>query len=620
MKTFFLIGLVVLPIVATAQTPQKHPFTIQKGCTVNLQEKEDGPWHVNVYNEEADQTLKQAEKVQLAAMKQQVRTQFPIQSSGHEEPNRTLPVPTVNTAFTANGSSNSVPMDNSIAISDSGMILSVSNGSIQVYNTLGELVKTSGLSTFAADLNLTGTNNRKFDPKVIYDPIADRFILVMLNGTNSTYSKIIVGFSETNRPDSTWNLYTLSGNPLNDTTWFDYPAISITEDEVFITGNQLYNNMSWLLGFKQSIIWQIGKAEGYSGAPLNSLLWSGIQYNNRPIRNLHAVTAGASIQGPKTYFLSNRNISPLNDTIFVLDINATIGSPNIALTINQLETDIPYGFPPNAFQRVAGQYLATNDGRVLGGFYENDNIYFASNSVDTSNGRAGIYFGHITGVDAANYQVTGQLISVDTLDFGYPNMSWSAYGSGTESNLFLTFLHSGENRYPGISTVFYSDNDLSPITPIMEGTAALLALSDTVERWGDYIGSQPRYNASGAVWVVGTYGMGSNAYRAYVAELFDPLNVFANTEEQTANNQHASVFPNPSVDYSKISFTLAQNKQVRIFMTDLNGREVGTLYEGTVYEGLNTVQFNTAHLAVGTYRIAVVSGNELLYAESLVKQ
>lgn len=619
MKNILSIGFIALTSITIAQTPKKQAFTIQKGCTVNLSAKEDGPWHVNVYNEEADQSLKQVEKEQVALMKQQVRAQFPLKTNESEAPNRSLPVPNINTAFVANGAGNSVPMDNSLAISDSGMILSVSNGSIQVYNELGTLIKTSSLSTFAADLSLTGTNNRKFDPKVIYDPLADRFILVMLNGTNSTYSKIIVGFSETNRPDSTWNLYTLSGNPLNDTTWFDYPAISITEDEVFITGNQLYNNMSWLLGFKQSVIWQVGKAEGYAGAPINSLLWSGIQYNNRPIRNLHAVTAGSAIQGPKTYFLSNRNISSLNDTIFVLNINDTIGAPGIQLDIAEVQSDIPYGFPPNAFQRVAGQYLATNDGRVLGGFYENDNIYFASNSVDTSNGRAGIYFGHITGVDAGNYSVTGQLISEDTLDFGYPNVSWCANGSGTESNQFVSFLHSGQNRYPGISTVFYSDNDWSSITPITEGTAALLVLSDSVERWGDYFGSQTRYNRPGSVWICGTYGTGSNIYKAYVAELWDPLNVFAGNEEPIAQKPQATLYPNPSVDYSKISFVLTQNKNVRVVMHDLNGREVGVLYQGVVYEGLNTVQFNTSHLSAGTYLISVVSENEVLFQEQLVK-
>lgn len=620
MKAILSVGFLALALFVAAQTPKKQSFTIEKGCSVNFNATEDGPWFVNVYNEEADQGLKQAEKAQVAAMKQQVRAQYPVRSNGNNDPNRTLPAPNVNTTFVANGAGNSVPMDNSLAISDSGMILSVSNGSIQVYNELGALINTRSLSSFAADLNLTGTNNRKFDPKVIYDPLADRFILVMLNGTNSTYSKIIVGFSETNRPDSTWNLYTLSGNPLNDTTWFDYPAISITKDEVFITGNQLYNNMSWLLGFKQSVIWQVGKAEGYAGAPINSLLWSGIQYNNHSIRNLHAVTAGSAIQGPKTYFLSNRNISPLNDTVFVLNINDTIGAPGIQLGIDQIQSDIPYGFPPNAFQRVAGQYLATNDGRVLGGFYENDHIYFASNSVDTSNGRAGIYFGHITGVDAGNYAVTGKLISVDSLDFGYPNVSWCANGSGSESNLFISFLHSGENRYPGISTVFYSDNDWSAVTPIMEGTAALLVLSDTVERWGDYFGSQTRYNRPGSVWICGTYGTGSNIYKAYVAELWDPLNVFAGNEDLPAKKQNAIVYPNPSVDYSKITFTLEQNKQVRVIMQDLNGREVGVLYQGTVYSGLNTVQFNTSHLVPGMYLVQIVSGNELIYSEQLVKQ
>ena len=94
----------------------------------------------------------------------------------------------------------------------------------------------------------------RFDPKTLYDPIEDRFILVFLIDNFSNSSLIVVGFSTTNDPSDPWNLYALPGNPFNDTTWTDYPAIAVTKDELFTTGNQIKEGVSWQVGFRGSLI------------------------------------------------------------------------------------------------------------------------------------------------------------------------------------------------------------------------------------------------------------------------------------------------------------------------------------------------------------------------------
>ena len=50
-----------------------------------------------------------------------------------------------------------------------------------------------------------GLLDRYYDPKVIYDPLSDRFILVFLEGSTSSDTRIVVGFTETNDPTQTWN-------------------------------------------------------------------------------------------------------------------------------------------------------------------------------------------------------------------------------------------------------------------------------------------------------------------------------------------------------------------------------------------------------------------------------
>ena len=54
------------------------------------------------------------------------------------------------------------------------------------------------------------SNGHYFDPKVIYDPISDRFILVLLKDSSPDDSELIVCFSTTNNPLDDWNIYYLS--------------------------------------------------------------------------------------------------------------------------------------------------------------------------------------------------------------------------------------------------------------------------------------------------------------------------------------------------------------------------------------------------------------------------
>ena len=167
-----------------------------------------------------------------------------------------------------------IPNDNTLSISDNGMMITAYNSSIFAYDTEADtLLFSTSLHAFSSEFTL----NDKYDPKTLYDPITDRFILVFLNGRLSTNMRIIVCFSTTNNPSDPWNLYEVPGNPLNDTTWTDYPAIAITENELFLTGNLLRDNEPWQTGFSQTVVWQIDLQNGYSGdSTLTTQLWTDI--------------------------------------------------------------------------------------------------------------------------------------------------------------------------------------------------------------------------------------------------------------------------------------------------------------------------------------------------------
>lgn len=141
--------------------------------------------------------------------------------------------PVIGTNFLGNVNNGNSPLDNSIAISDGGWIVSVANTTIEFYNTSGVNTYYNTIPNFFNDNTITNT----YDPFVIYDSGADRFIFFAQECSgNSANSFLLICFSKTNNPNDGWWTYKLTGNPLNNNTWFDYPKLAVSTNELYIAG------------------------------------------------------------------------------------------------------------------------------------------------------------------------------------------------------------------------------------------------------------------------------------------------------------------------------------------------------------------------------------------------
>ncbi|MFT6111808.1 MAG: hypothetical protein ACJAXV_000588, partial [Bacteroidia bacterium] len=107
--------------------------------------------------------------------------------------------------------STGIPLDNTLAVSNDGIIMSAINTSVNILDAEGNSLKFRTLSGMTA--GQLGILDRFYDPKVLYDPTTDRFILVFLEGSNSDDTRIVVGFTQTNDPTGLWNFYAINGNP-----------------------------------------------------------------------------------------------------------------------------------------------------------------------------------------------------------------------------------------------------------------------------------------------------------------------------------------------------------------------------------------------------------------------
>ena len=508
------------------------------------------------------------------------------------------------------------PNDNHVAIGNNGLVVSVVNTNIRFYDTLGtQKGSTRSLQNFSSSL---GTFTQNSDPRVLYDPIEDRFIILFFTGNTSTTNKIIVGFSETNDPVGQWNLYQLPGNYLKDTTWSDYPIVSITNSDLFMTFNQLKDGEDWKTGFRYSIIWQINKAKGYAGDSLAFNYWSKPSHNGQPIWSISTVMESNDFTSNESYFLSVRPSDLNNDTVFLHTITNSQASGVAQLNTKVLKTNTPYGVAPNAIQ-PDGQQLATNDARVLHAIIHSNRIYYAQNCIVQGANTAGVYLGRIDNPTSATPTVSGKVIGYDTIDLGYPSISHIGKGSA-DYRSFFTCSFVTENQFPG-TAAFYIDNDgdVSDMLIVRKGDNDLNILGDSIERWGDYTGIQRRYNEDFTAWLSGSYGRSNKSYGTWVAKITteDSL-LISSVKENAQMNAPTALYPNPASDRFQVEFESEKGNHTSIQLFDMQGKLVTTLLEDKLKPGTNGFSFSPHSLTKGIYLLRITENGKPREAKQVI--
>ncbi len=619
MKTWILfIGF--LEICAVHGQQLQHMRAAKKGTFYPRAERED--WHISLQNQEAPTPDGKGWKSELLRRKNEIQKRYPRME--YKSAMRNLisgTFPAQGKGFEGNLSGGSTPNDNSVAVSNDGYMVSAINTNLYFYDLNADtLMDDASLSVFMLPTTLVGS---KYDPKVIYDNEADRFILSFLNGSSANTSAIVTCFSTSSNPMDPWHVYAIQGNPFNDTSWTDYPAISVNKTDFFVTGNLILSQsgVSWQLGFKQTLIWQVHKQDGYNGEDtLRFGLWSDINYNNQRIRNLHPVRSGRGIYESDQYLLSNRNFSAGSDSIFVVHISDGYLNGNPQLSVQHVNASKQYHLTVNAPQ-ADGQDLATNDSRVLGAIKEGDIVHFVSNTTDTLTGNSAVYHGRL---DLSNYTCTANILSDTLLNFGYPNIAYTGVEFGEEESV-IAFEYSSVQHNPGIACI-YVGNDLQydSLVIIKEGDSTINMLADNLERWGDYTGIQRVYNQPCKVWFTGTFGNSNRRNATWVARLdvADSCRTLPEPPMEDTITYTGSfdgvLFPNPAREIFSFAFIMEVEEEAEIAVYDMHGRKVKVLMSDLIKQGKNLLSFSTAHLRTGLYVVSVETQSGRKYTRKLV--
>jgi hypothetical protein len=507
------------------------------------------------------------------------------------------------------------PNDNDIAVANDGTFISVRNTRIYVYNDTGGRKQSWSLQFFPINQNKVDTIpplTRYYDPRVSYDPYTDRFICLYMHGVTDQTSFIVVAFSSPGNPLAPWNVYKIPGRPINDTVWSDYPIISQTKEDLYITVNLLANGSSWEEGFREAVIWQIRKEDGYNGQSLHTNFFNGIKHEGIPLWSICPVKNGPWPDGIDNYFLTVRPTAEKNDTVFLQRVTNTQKSGKAGFELNVLKSPEMYGFPPSALQpdSTLAHKLRTNDARVLTAIRNGNHIQYMQNSRNFKTEQAHILHGHIYEIESSNPSIQSRLFTHPTLEFGYPDMAFASLKNGDPS-MIATTVYSSLTDTPGFG-VFYQNRfgEYSDYIKIKAGSSLIsyAGIPPSEQRWGDYEGIQAKFNEPGVFYAVGSYGRNRqmNPFIARI-KIADPMN--------QQEMQEVRIFPVPSNQgFFDIEWTSPKEETLKAQLIAMNGGYVANgdegLFDIKIQAGTHLYRVHTRNFAPGLYQLRVQSSEK----------
>lgn len=520
--------------------------------------------------------------------------------------------PSLVSSFTATAIGSGLPPDNTMAISNGGYVVVAVNSTVAIYNTSGALLGSWSMYNFFNGSG-AGVNNFFYDPNVLYDSGSDRFFFSCSVGKTYQTSKVLCAFSKSNNPLNGWNIYYLSGNPLNNNCWFDFPRIAYSTNEVYVTGNLFKNDGT----YNQSIIYQMTKQKGYNGLGLTNKYWYNI--SGTPSSLLPVSYGSAGSYGPGVYLVATNSAS--GSAVKLYDLTSDLTDANQQLLYYSIPVS-SYSVGANALQKGTNVKLSPGDCRAQNGFYFNGLVHFVYGGA--ANGSYnGIKYHRIN--VSNNTSTLNKSIYSSGYDLCFPAIAWAGT-STSDKGVLINFQHVSSNSFPGVGAFNLDDaGTVSSWTGCATGIGYVNINfpSSTISRWGDYTLLQKRQNASPRrYWGSASFGNTGNKYSAKVFELrigtsLQDEVIERNAVDKTIEGVH--VFPNPVEHGSfQIGIQMAKTGQAKVTLYNTQGKMVRSLHSGLLAEGLNNLSVQTDGLPTGVYFVHVTDNQSLAAHEKII--
>jgi len=589
MKTVFTILIVISIQVGFAQSSSS--INIKKAGTINLKEasKKADQWFTSFKKIKKHKT-----KSSTLAKNNDISTKAVVSTNPTLDNNLII-----GTNFAPPLNNFALPLDDEIAVGNDGKVLIGSNRGLVVHDEAGTNLANVSWDTFADDIAFTDIF---FDPRVIYDPINDRFIVVILNGVTEddngdpNYdSRMIIGFSESNDPAGNFNVYSIElanfpGKEIGE--HFDYETIGISSGKLYISNNSIYVES----------IWKVDLTEGYAGNTSVTTSITDFVFDN------------TSYERGELFFIHNYNMQQ-NDYVYALSVVienedvidlALIKFDDNSNTSQEvlLNQDIQYLVSDNYPMQPDDLELAMGE-RYFSGFVHNNKLTFSYRYYNATTNRNEVYLNDIN-LNTTNFSLSTLGNNLETLNFPNSGIGYiEMVPVGCDANdcdIILSLQSATATAFLSSKVCFINRNNqfTTPIT-VKSGTQ-----NATADRVGDYIDIQNRYNETGEVWLIGQYVIndsdGNPSLEDWVAQISTQESLSVNDNE--IPQLKSTVYPNPSADIVKIKIS-GISGHISVDLYDIQGKLIKHLMDKSVLPVAYNLTFNISHLQSGTYFLKI---------------
>jgi hypothetical protein len=351
-----------------------------------------------------------------------------------------------------------------------------------------------------------------YDPKVLYDQYADRWVIVDLEQTDvgagdpADTSRIFLAVSDDSDPNGTWYMTAINAitNIGGADRWADYPGFGVDEEAIYVACNMFgFSSSPGNVGVR---LWIVDKGLGSGGwydggtAAVNKLdpyAAAGIATTTMPAHVYGTAPAGT---GTMLVSFSGIHDSDTGDEyVQVVRIDDPLGSPALVQQyVLSGDIDDVTAALPDAPQLGTTDLVEVNDRRALDAVWRDGSLWMVATILpgtgDPDDDQATAFWWRIDTTSLAALTVAdqgtllGEDIATDTSTF-FPSIAVNAAGDAV-----IGFSASAATMYPGAYYATRSPGDAAGTfgsSKVLHAGADYYyrAFGGSRNRWGDYTGA-----------------------------------------------------------------------------------------------------------------------------------
>lgn len=457
----------------------------------------------------------EAQRLREEAMK--LESNPNVQNATTVDPRRKAP--TAGTSFDSLdygdccGGGGNTPPDPELAVGPNH-IIAVVNVAFEIYNKSG--VPLAGPITFSSFFSGTPgcSNTAVFDPNVLYDEQADRFILG-IDGDGTDYCVAATTGSD---PLGTWNSYGFQTNYAS--AFFDYPHAGVGVEAIFMGSNQFGGTLP---GSFEGRVFAMDKTALYNGTTMAvASISTGSDGTPQPM-NLHGFGDGTwPSSGP--HYIMTEVFDGANHTLW--SWSDPFGA-NVLTRVNDLNlntaTGVTAGMPLDVPQS-GGDDVQGNDWRGLDTEYRNGKIWI-TNTIACNPGSGTVNCIRWAKINPVTATVMDAGVYASNGEYRFfPDLAVNQCG-----DMAIGYTKSSTTMFPSIWITGRESSDpagtLQAETEMKAGEITYSAFDSAPRRWGDYTGMTIDPDGK-TFWYLGEYskdtGISSGRWGTYIGSYSFP--------------------------------------------------------------------------------------------------